>query len=270
MKHFHCLQGSADWLRLRLGKPTASAFDKLITAKKWEPTKSDTRRNYAIYLLTELILDAPLSGVTTATLAHGHTTEEKARAAYEALIGKEVDLCGFITNDAQTYGASPDALVGDDGSVEIKSPFKPEIHVEYMMRPESFVEEYFVQTQGQLFVSGRQWTDLISYFSILPMVQVRIVPNPVFQEKLAAAVHSFCAEFSDLVRRAVDLGYLKETPNTTDWIEAGDVDMVKRGRQQPTPAGDFDLTDDDVARIWAASQKRQTQEPNGNGAKAGE
>ena len=62
MRHFLTQQGSREWLRLRMGKPTASSFDKLITAKKHEPTKGETRRAYAIFLLTELILDEPLSG----------------------------------------------------------------------------------------------------------------------------------------------------------------------------------------------------------------
>lgn len=266
MKHFHCKQGSEEWLRLRMGKATASDFEKLITAKKWEPTKGETRRAYAIKLLTELILDMPLSGVTTATMAHGHAYEENARAAYEMLIGKEVVPCGFITNDAMTYGASPDALVGEDGGLEIKCPAKPEIHVEYMMNNESLIEEYFVQTQGQLYVRSDEgkitgiWTDLISYVGILPMVKVRCIPNPVFQEKLHVAVRSFCAEFSDLVARAVDLKYLTQTPPATDWIQASDVDWVREGKKKKESFRDDDpmlITDEDIAAIWGKAKGGQ-------------
>lgn len=266
MKHFRCTQGSEEWARLRIGKPTASAFDKLITAVKWEPTKGETRRAYQIMLLTELILDMPLAGVTTASLAHGHTAEEKARAAYEMLSGKEVEACGFVTNDEQTYGASPDALVGEDGSLEIKCPFKPEIHIAYYMNHEALVQEYFVQTQGQLFVTGRKWTDLISYVGTLPMVQVRILPHPVFQEKLGVALRNFCAEFSDLVLRAVELGILKDTPQTTDWIQASDVDWVRKGREnkKAQPAGDFDITDDDITRMWERSQQNASSTTDSN------
>ena len=255
MKHYRCIQGSAEWLRLRMGKPTASAFEKLITPAKWEPTKGETRRAYQILLLTELILDEPLAGVTTASLSHGKAYEETARAAYELHVGKEVDECGFCTNDEGTYGASPDAFVGEDGSLELKCPFSPPVHTEYLMNPESLAKEYFVQTQGQLFVTRRQWTDLISYVGIMPMVKVRVYPNAEFHAKLATALHTFGADFSDLVRRAVDMGYLKETGPTTDWISAGDVDMVRKGRKKPQPAGDFDITDEDVARIWADSLK---------------
>lgn len=257
MKHYPVQQGTDEWLRLRLGKPTASNFDKLITAKKWEPTKGETRRAYAIYLLTELIFDMPLSGVTTAAMQHGTDWEASARAAYEMLIGEETADAGFCTNDEMTYGASPDAFVGQTGLLEVKSPFKPEVHVEYLMNNDRLVEEYFVQVQSQLFVcEGRQWTDLISYHSSLPMVKVRCAPVPEFQDKVKLAVHSFCAEFSDLVRRAVDLGYLKQTPPTTDWITAGGVDMVRKGsKKKLEPAGDFDLSESDIRAIWENSQK---------------
>lgn len=270
MKHFKCAQGSDEWLRLRMGKATASDFEKLITPKKWESTRGETRRSYAIKLLTELILDMPLSGVTTATMEHGHAYEGNARAAYEMLIGEEVQLAGFITNDAMTYGASPDALVGKMGGLEIKCPAKPEIHVEYMMDPESLAAEYFVQTQGQMYVRSDDgkipgvWTDLISYVGMLPMVKVRCIPNPIFQEKLAVALRSFCAEFSDLVTRAVDLKFMKPTAHTTDWIQAGDIEWVRKGREKAGPLKDgLDLSDADIEAIWSNTQKGEpTNDPN--------
>jgi YqaJ-like viral recombinase domain len=245
MKHFPVLQGSEEWSRLRLGRPTASSFDRLITSKKWEPTKGETRAAYAIFLLTELILDMPLSGVNVAAMEHGKTYEDVARAAYEMETGQDVIECGFVTDDAMTYGASPDGLVGEEGSLEIKSPFKPEIHVAYMMDPQSLLQEYFVQTQGQLFVTGRKWTDLISYARSLPLVKVRVLPHPEFQEKLAVAVRSFCAEFSDLAQRAFDLGYLKQLPILTGWIADGDSQMIREKRRSNDP-GPLGITDQDI------------------------
>lgn len=271
MKHYHCKQGSEEWLRLRMGKPTSSAFDKLITAKKWEPTKGETRRDYAIYLLTELILDMPLAGVTTAAIQHGHTTEEKARASYEMLNGVRATPCGFITNDAGTYGTSPDSLVGTHGGLEIKSPFSPPVHVRYMMYNDELVEEYFVQAQGQLYVRSDEgkneglWTDLISYVGVMPMVQVRCIPNPVFQEKLHVAVRSFCAEFSDLVVRANALGFLDEMPTVTDWIQEGDVDYVRekrkttKGSVEDLSKFELDISDADIEAIWGDHFRKQKE-----------
>ena len=267
MKHYHCVQGKDEWLRLRMGKPTASEFDRLITpAKKetktgeilgWQPTKGETRRNYAIYLITELILDMPLSGANTASMQHGTAWEQNARAAYEASMGVDVVECGFCTNDEGTYGASPDAFVGEDGSLELKSPAKPEIHVARMVNPDVLVEEYFVQTQGQLFVTEKKWTDLVSHFGGLPMVRVRVVPDPEFQTRLGVAVRQFCAEVSDLVERCLDKGWLKESPALTGWIQEGDIDMVRKGSKKTAPQGDFDISDEEIERIWAKTQVQE-------------
>jgi hypothetical protein len=218
-----------------MGRPTASVFDKIITAKKWEPTKGETRMDFKVYLLTELILDMPLSGVTTAAMEHGHEWEEKARAAYEMLAGVDVEMCGFCTNDEGTIGASPDGFVGKDGSLEIKSPLKPEIHCGYMLNPQSLSDEYWVQTQGQLYVTGRRWTDLISYFSGMPMVTIRVTPHAEFQQKLDVALRSFVCELSDLVTRAKAEGWIKEKKAAPDysreWISQADVDAILAGRK---------------------------------------
>jgi YqaJ-like viral recombinase domain len=255
-KYFSVVQGSEEWKRLRMGRPTASAFDRIIQPKKHEPTKGETRLNYQIFLLTELIMDMPLSGVTTAALEFGHEYEDAARALYEMETGQDVIECGFVTDDAMTYGASPDSFVGEDGSLEIKSCFKPEIHVGYLMNPQSLVDAHFVQTQGQLFVTERKWTDLVSYARSMPMVKVRVLPNPEFQEKLAVAVRSFCAEFSDLCQRAFDAGYLKKLPAMTGWVQEGDGLMVRAKRSAEDPHG-LNVSDEDVTMILKANKRAQ-------------
>src|ERR1700677_4884895 len=112
------------------------------------------------------------------------------------------------------------------------------------MDPQSLVQEYFVQTQGQLFVTERKWTELISYARALPLVKVRVQPHPEFQEKLGVAVRSFCAQFSDLAQRAFDMGYLKELPTMTGWVQEGDV-MV-RARKATEDYDDLGVSDNDV------------------------
>lgn len=226
MKYFHVRQGSPEWLRLRLAMPTASNFEKIIQPKQWSPTKGETRLNFQMFLLAELILDAPLSTVTTAAMDHGTEYEENSRLLYEMMTGQEVKECGFITNDAMTYGASPDGFVGDEGSIELKNPIRPDVHVSYLMNPRSLVDAYWVQTQGQLLVTKRKWTDLVSNFRGLPLVDVRVEPHPEFQEKLAAALDSFCEEFRLLVERATELGYVKKRDRLEGWKDNGNGEYV--------------------------------------------
>jgi YqaJ-like viral recombinase domain len=235
MIHHRVIQGSEDWLRLRMGKPTASEFEKIITPKKWEATKGETRRAYIMHLLAELILDTPLSGVTTAAMQHGHDWEPKARAAYEMMRGVDVDLCGFCTDDAGIVGASPDGFVGEDGSVEIKCPEKPEIHCGYMLAPDTLKEAYFVQTQGQLYVTGRKWTDLVSYFGGMPMVCERVKPVVEFREKLDAAVKLFVSDLALYIDLAKTRGWIKEPKPERDRAGEGvtmeDLEMILESRR---------------------------------------
>lgn len=230
MKHHSCVQGSEQWLRLRMGKPTASEFGRILTPKNLE--RSASARIYAIDLLTELMLDCPLSGVTTAAMEHGHDWEAKAILAYEMLNGVDVEPCGFITNDEETIGASPDSLVGPDGSLEIKCPAKPEIHVKYLVDPISLIKEYGLQVQGQLFVTGRKWTDLVSYFMGLPMQCIRIYPDPKVQDALSRELDIFVRDLSTLIDMARERQWFRESDgpkpvdHSKDWITDEDVEAA--------------------------------------------
>lgn len=236
MKHHACVQGTEQWRMLRCGIPTASEFHRIIQPKKWEPTKGETRRAFALHLLTERILGMPLDGPTTASMLHGNNWESKARAAYAMLTGLEVEPCGFCTNDEGTAGASPDTLIGDEGLCQIKCPEKPEVHVGYLMEPQSLVEDHWVQLQGELYIcSDRKWNDIISYFGGMPMVTVRVEPHPEFQAKLDVALRSFVCELSDMVERANKAGWIAPKPEQPDqsreWITQEDVDAILAARR---------------------------------------
>lgn len=204
MIHHECTQGGEEWKALRLGRPTASSFHRIITAKKWDYAAGAI--SYAVELLTERILGVPLDGAVTPAMLHGTDWESTARAAYEMMTGIDVTPCGFCSTDDGTAGASPDAFVGEDGSLELKCPFKPEIHVGYLLHPKDFVQQYWVQVQGQLFVTGRKWTDLVSYFRGLPMVCERVIPSGEFQSKLAVALKQFAAASGALEAIALERG----------------------------------------------------------------
>lgn len=247
MIHHAVIQGSEAWAKLRLGIPTASEFERIITPAKletkdgeikgWNPTKGETRRKYAVKLLTELILDCPLDEVNTAAMQHGKDWEPKARRAYEMIDGVDVEDVGFCTLDDGTVGASPDAFVGEDGSLELKCPERPEIHVGYLLKPDSLKDEYWVQTQGQLYITGRKWTDLVSYFMGIPIARVRITPDPEFQKRLAASLKQFLCELTDMIQVAKERGvvFRERTPAEPqlphkDWLNQQDIEDIIAAR----------------------------------------
>lgn len=237
MIHHACVQGDEQWVRLRLGRPTASEFHRIITPKKWDLAAG--RRSYQLELLTEAILDCPLDGALTPAMLHGRDWEPKARAAYEMMQGVEVEPCGFCTTDDGQLGASPDGFIGADGSAEFKCPISPQIHVNYLLHPEEFKDAHWAQVQGQFFVSGRKWTDLVSYFMGIPMVCLRVEPHVEFQERLQRHLHTFLAELGDLRALAITRGVRfpagpaqekRSADYGRDWITQADVDAILAAR----------------------------------------
>lgn len=250
MIHHACVQGSEEWRRLRLGRPRASEMERVITPSKketkdgvikgWQPVKGEARRNYLVYLLTELILDIPLNNVTTASMDHGHDFEPKARACYEMLKGIDVELCGLCETDDGKVVASPDGLVPAlRRSAEIKCPEKPENHVGYMLDEQRLVDEYWVQTQSQLYVLGADYdsTDLISYFGGMPMVCVNVPKHPEFQERLDEVLKLFTNDLALYVDLAKTKGWIKdrEEPKvrdvSKDFISDADLEAILAARK---------------------------------------
>ena len=231
MIHHTVQQGGAEWHRLRSTIPTASNFDRLITPAKWEPTKGDTRRGFMLELLANRIFGLSVENqFSSSAMDHGREWEPIARAAYEFERGVEIEDGGFFTDDAMTYGASPDGLIGDEGLIEFKNPENPKVHlaalldlIDYESMPpdwtataqkgisvNGFVRDHWAQVQGQLMLTGRKWCDLVCNFSRLPMVVVRIYPNPTYQTLLADVLMWFCEDLETLMDEAKTRGWYRK------------------------------------------------------------
>lgn len=89
----------------------------------------------------------------------GHIMEAEAKDIYSQVYQK-VQNAGFVTNSKYPRaGVSPDGLVGDDGLVEVKA-FNEKRHLKVY---ESLDPHIIAQIQFQLFVTERDWCDLILY-----------------------------------------------------------------------------------------------------------
>lgn len=171
MIHHDVVQGTEAWLQLRAGIPTASQFHKILTPKTRK--LSAQAEDYLYKLLAERVLGRYLEDTRGFYWAErGKQLEDEGRAYYEALHNVETKVIGFITNDDRTIGASPDRLVGEEGLLEIKCP-APQTHMSYLLG-DPVTADYWLQIQGQLWVSERDWCDVVSYHPELPSAVIRV------------------------------------------------------------------------------------------------
>ena len=185
-------QGSAGWLKLRLGIPTASCFDQIITNKTMKPSSSADA--YAYRLIAEQILGCPLDGASSGFMERGTILEESAVDFYELQRGCDTEKVGFVLRDDRRVGCSPDRLVGGDGLLEIKCP-SAAVHIGYLLGDEGI--GYRAQTQGQLWLTGRAWVDTLSYNPGLPSALNRVERDEPFIAALDAAMTTFLAFMDD-------------------------------------------------------------------------
>ncbi len=155
MNIIDCVQGSDEWYQARLGKVTASCFGHAIAGGQGK-----TRKQYMIKLIAERMTGEHQMGYSNKFMENGSGTEPQAREYYELLndcIVQEVGFCEFNENT----GASPDGLIGEDGTLEIKCPLAS-THIETILA-DRVPSVYVPQIQGTLWVTGRQWCDFVSY-----------------------------------------------------------------------------------------------------------
>jgi hypothetical protein len=194
-----CEQRSDEWYSLRAGKPTASAFSNIITSKG---AVSKSLPGYALTLAGEVFAGKPLDSFEgTAWTARGTELESHAASAYEFVHDVEVVPVGFVTDDDQQYGCSPDGLIGDDGMIEIKC-LKAENHIAAILRWRKDGEpdpKYLQQVQGQMWICGRQWCDLVFYHPDLPALTIRQAPDRGLQDAMARYLPTVLAERDEIL-----------------------------------------------------------------------
>ena len=187
MIHHELEQNSPEWIKLRLGKPTASRASDLVS-----PTGvlSKSIDRYAEELALEMILGRQSGFSGSAATDRGHKLEPMAEAWYTYETNNEISECGFFTDDLGRYGASPDLLSGSRGLVEIKNQedkghFKTLLEIKKTGKPPSV---YYPQQQMEIMTAEKDWCDLALHHPDLESSIFRIEPCPIFQEKLQSQI----------------------------------------------------------------------------------
>jgi len=214
-------QRSDEWIQLRCGLVTASTIGKLITAKTFKPANNDTSRAHTITLATERITGTVEESFTSNDMWRGIMLEPAARDYYRKHHAP-VDEYGMIIREQDDWrlGWSPDGLVGDVGSIEIKCP-RPHNHVATILT-DTVPAEYMPQLQTALYVSGRSWIDYVSFASGLPLYVKRVWPD----ERWHAAIEVTVAQTETNIRKHItDWNVLTADLPGTDPVDLDDMEI---------------------------------------------
>lgn len=200
-----CQQNTTEWHTARLGKATASKFDKIITpggekSKQWEA--------YAHEILAEEMVGHAIDGYQSFDMTEGTRREEESVSYYELTKGVDTQRVGFITNNAGTLGCSPDRLIGADGMLELKNP-KHGTQAGYLLSDGKISKEYWPQLQGQLYIAERQWVDIMSYFPEMPELIIPVGRDEAYIKLMDEMLQEFIVKLGKKRSLAIEKGYLK-------------------------------------------------------------
>lgn len=194
------VQGSAEWLQLRVGKVTASRVADVIARTKtgW----GAGRANYQAELIIERLTGCSTPGFTNAAMLWGTEQEPYARQAYSQAQGVDVFECAFVDHpEIGMTGASPDGLVGDDGLLEVKCP-QSATHLETLLTGD-IPAKYVTQMMWQMACTGRQWCDFASFDPRMPepmrLFVKRVPRDPSMVLSLESDVTEFLRELDGKV-----------------------------------------------------------------------
>jgi hypothetical protein len=167
----------------------------MIVTPSGKPSEGFDR--YAHHLIAERLLGRHVDTYTSPWMERGAALESEAIDWYEFEYAETLPI-GFITTDDARIGCSPDRLIGDDGLLEIKVP-GPAGQVGYLLTGK-IQHKYKPQIQGQLWISDRQWVDILAWNPELP----RIVVREERDEKFIAVLERQVTNFADELDKAME------------------------------------------------------------------
>lgn len=165
------IQGSPEWYAARCGKITASCFGKLAGSGRSGGGWTQTAISYMTQVMGERITGVPQDEIQSKYLDHGNKHEPTARQLYQWHLATRLELkqVGFLDHSSLPFcGGSPDALIGDEGVLEIKCPYNVPAHLANIESDGTTDRDYVWQMQGNLWITNRKWCDFVSFHPYVP------------------------------------------------------------------------------------------------------
>lgn len=176
-------QQSEEWFNIRKDKLTASNAGTIITAGEGLKT-----------LIAEMMRDqyctVEAERFKNKDTDRGNELEDEASKIYEMERKVKTEKVAFVELD-ENVGCSPDRFVGDDGLLEIKCPDDLNFMKIVLYGIEKVDKDYISQCKYQMYVTGRQWCDLMIYnpnYNFNKIIVFRILPDDTTLNKIKAGI----------------------------------------------------------------------------------
>jgi exodeoxyribonuclease (lambda-induced) len=172
---FHDIQQNTDeWFSIRLGKFTASKCKDLFASKT-----TATYNNLINCVAFERVTGERPEFFKSDYMLRGNELESDAISEYQKLHFVKCHNGGFFEYN-EWVGASPDALVGTDGLVQVKCP-SYSTHIDVILTNNA-PSEYVKQVQFEMMCTDRVWCDLFFFHPNLKPVIIRVNRDEAFIE----------------------------------------------------------------------------------------
>jgi putative phage-type endonuclease len=186
MTSLNAFQGD-DWLAQRIGRITGSRVAAILGLDKYKSADDVMRDMVREYHGAE----SEFTG--NEATAFGHDNEPHAISAYEDQTECLVISTGLhVHHEHPWLAASPDGLVGHDGLIEVKCPFR----ATYTTLAE--VPHYAAQIQLQLACTMREWCDFVIWRDGEIIVE-RVEADPLWLFQHMPALEAFSTEYAATV-----------------------------------------------------------------------
>lgn len=205
------VQGTDAWKQLRVGMLTSSTIQGILKGQRGGYLEA--REKALRSMVWERLTGLPETGFFGGKYVQdGVEREPFARMGYEARFGGIVEETAFITHDWMKVGVSLDGWVpGLKRTIEIKCP-KDTTHLDYLSL-DAAPEEYQAQIQAQLWITGFESCDFISYHpdgdklgADLELHVIEIPRDEVYIKMIEAEATLFLAEVVVRVKNIKERG----------------------------------------------------------------
>ena len=200
-------QRSEEWFKQRLGHVTASKMSDVLAKGS-----GITRDKYKMQLISERVTGQSEKSFSNGYMEWGTQQEKFACMRYECDTNCIVDAAEFYIHPTIKWlGASPDGLLRDadgliKGLIEIKC-LKTENHLEFFLDESPKIPaKYIIQMQAQMWVTGAEWCDFVSYDSRVTYEHreifiTRVNRDDKFIKEMEIEVVKFLAEVEETINK---------------------------------------------------------------------